>query len=248
MRIEKLEPSAHKQGRWLVWFEDGSLLRVGEGDVVSLGLYQGLELTQEQAGRLADAAEQSRVDARAVELAARRPMSRRELVDKLSAPPRPRRRSGQNREEPGRADPEELERQRAVQRERAERAADRLEALGLLNDGAYADSLVRHYSAKGYGPRKIRDELYRRGVPREYWEDALKQCEDSGGDEADGGSALNSLLERKLRGQALTRESLKRASDYLARRGFGWEEIAQAIERFRRQREAEEEEQINGGT
>ena len=30
MKIEKLEPSQHKPGRWLVWFEDGSLLRVGE--------------------------------------------------------------------------------------------------------------------------------------------------------------------------------------------------------------------------
>ena len=38
MIIQKLEPSKHKAGRWLVWLEDGSLLRVGEGDVVSLSL------------------------------------------------------------------------------------------------------------------------------------------------------------------------------------------------------------------
>ena len=43
MRIEKLEPSKHKQGRWLVWLEDASIVRVGEGDVVSLGLYAGKE-------------------------------------------------------------------------------------------------------------------------------------------------------------------------------------------------------------
>ena len=36
-----------------------------------------------------------------------------------------------------------------------------------------ARMVVRHYAAKGYGPRKIRDELYRRGVPREFWEDAM---------------------------------------------------------------------------
>ena len=49
MRIEKLEPSRHKQGRWLVWFEDGSLLRVSEGDVVRLPLYQGQELSEQEA-------------------------------------------------------------------------------------------------------------------------------------------------------------------------------------------------------
>lgn len=48
MRIEKLEPSTHKQGRWLVWLDDGSLVRVGEGDVVSLGLYAGKELTDSE--------------------------------------------------------------------------------------------------------------------------------------------------------------------------------------------------------
>ena len=27
MKIEKLEPSTHKQGRWLVWLDDASLVR-----------------------------------------------------------------------------------------------------------------------------------------------------------------------------------------------------------------------------
>ena len=237
MKIMKLEPSAHRQGRWLVWFEDGSLLRVGEGDVVALGLYEGRELSPEEDERLSDTAEQGRVNARAVELLSRRPMSRRELVDKLSAPPRPRKRPGQGGDEtPRETDPETLARQREALRERAERAADRMADLGLLNDEEYAAAVVRHYSAKGYGERKLRDELYRRGVPREYWEGALSQREEA----EDGACAIDRLLEQKLRGQDLTRESLKRACDYLARRGFGWEKISAAVERARRQREAEE--------
>ena len=39
---------------------------------------------------------------------------------------------------------------------------------------AYAAQVVRYYSAKGYGERKLRDELYRRGVPRELWDEALE--------------------------------------------------------------------------
>ena len=44
-----------------------------------------------------------------------------------------------------------------------------------LDDEEYAGQIVRHYSAKGYGERRIREELYRRGIPREYWKDALAQ-------------------------------------------------------------------------
>ena len=53
VKIEKLEPSQHRQGRWLVWLEDGSLVRLGEGDVVSLGLYSGKELTEAEGEALA---------------------------------------------------------------------------------------------------------------------------------------------------------------------------------------------------
>ena len=223
MKIAKLEPSKHKAGRWLVWFEDGSLLRVGESEVVSLSLYTGKELTEDEAEALAEAAGQSKLNARAVELLSARPMSRKELVDKLSAPARRRRKPGEDVTEP---DPETLARERESLRRGAEKAADRLEELGLLNDGEYARTVVRHYSAKGYGVRKLRDELYRRGVPRELWEDALAELEPDT-------SGIDRLLARKLRGAEPTRENLKRASDYLARRGFGWEEISAAIERYR---------------
>ena len=223
MKIAKLEPSKHKAGRWLVWFEDGSLLRVGESEVVSLSLYTGKKLTDDEAEALAEAAGQSKLNARAVELLSARPMSRKELVDKLSAPARRRRKPGEDAPE---SDPKALAQERESLRRGAEKAADRLEKLGLLNDGEYARTVVRHYSAKGYGVRKLRDELYRRGVPRELWEDALAELEPDT-------SGIDRLLTQKLRGAEPTRENLKRASDYLARRGFGWEEISAAIERYR---------------
>ena len=77
MKIEKLEPSKHKQGRWLVWLEDASIVRVGEGDVVSLGLYAGKELTDEEGEALAAAGGKSKLMERAVELLSLRLMSRK---------------------------------------------------------------------------------------------------------------------------------------------------------------------------
>ncbi len=220
MIIAKLEPSQHKPGRWLVWLEDGSLLRVGEGDVVALSLYTGKELEEHEAAALTAAAEHSKLNERAVALLSARAMSRKELVDKLSTPVRRRKKPGEEAPAP---DPETLERE--ALRRGAEEVAGRMEELGLLNDREYAAAIVAHYTAKGFGARKLRDELYRRGVPREHWEDALGEA-DRDQDQ------LDELVRRKLRGAEPTRENLKKVSDYLARRGFGWEEISAALERY----------------
>ena len=39
-----------------------------------------------------------------------------------------------------------------------------LVGLGYINDREYAGMVVRHYAAKGYGARRVRDELRRRGI------------------------------------------------------------------------------------
>lgn len=59
--------------------------------------------------------------------------------------------------------------------EEAQEAADWLCSLGLLDDARYAGLVVRHYAGKGYGPRRIREELYRRGIPKPLWEPALEE-------------------------------------------------------------------------
>ncbi|MDE6590324.1 MAG: recombination regulator RecX [Oscillospiraceae bacterium] len=226
MKIEKLEPSKQKEGRWLVWLEDASIVRVGEGDVVSLGLYTGKELSDAEGEALAAAGAQSKLMERAVGLLSLRPMSRKELLDKLCAPSRPKKGKHPYEKLDDAPDPEALQAQREALREQAEAVANRLTDLGLLNDGEYARTVVRHYAVKGYGPRKIQDELYRRGVPREFWEDAM-------GERGQDDRQIDKLARQKLRDGEPTRENLKKVSDYLARRGYGWEEISAALERLR---------------
>ena len=97
--------------------------------------------------------------------------------------------------------------------------------LRLLDDGEYAAMLARHYAAKGYGPRRIRDELYRRKIPRELWDEAL-----SGLPEQDG--TIDKLLRARLRSAEPDRAELKRAVEALLRRGFSWDEIKEAVERL----------------
>lgn len=218
MKLVKLEPSSRIEGRWLVWLEDGSLLRVGEGDVVSFSLYAGMELSEEQLEGLKQAQEKAKLKNKALTLLAARPMSQRELERKLSA------------KSPRKGEPQEGEEQRQQRREMAQEVAQRMAQVGLVDDREYASTVVRHYSRKGYGPAKIRDELYRRGVPREFWDEAMEE-RDQGDDK------LRALVEKKLRGAAPTREELKKVSAYLARRGFGWEEISRVLSQVEQEAE-----------
>lgn len=208
MRINKLVPSQRVTGRWLCYMEDGTILRVAENEVVAFGLYSGLELTEEQLEDVTRAAHEANVREKAMELLATRPLSRRELTDKLTAKPRDR------SKEP------------MADAELAHAIADRLEELGYLNDRAYAHTVSEHYAAKGCGPSRIKEELYRRGVPREYWEEAL-----DGLDAPD--DAIDAFLRKKLRGADLADpKSYKRAADALARRGFRWEDIKDGLRRY----------------
>lgn len=218
MKLVKLEPSSRVEGRWLVWLEDGSLLRVGEGDVVSFSLYAGMELSEEQLEGIKQAQEKAKLKNKALTLLAARPMSQRELERKLSA------------KSPRKGEPQEGEEQRQQRREMAQEVAQRMAQVGLVDDREYASTVVRHYSRKGYGPAKIRDELYRRGVPREFWDEAMEE-RDQGDDK------LRALVEKKLRGAAPTREELKKVSAYLARRGFSWEEISRVLSQVEQEAE-----------
>ena len=206
MRITKLLPSQRIQGRWLCHLEDGTILRVTENEVACFGLHSGIELTEELREQLEEAVRRGEVKEKALRLLSGRPMSRKELVDKLTAHPRDK------EKEPI---PEEL----------AEEAANRLEELGYLNDAEYARTVARHYAAKGYGERKLRDELWKRGVPRAYWDQALEEVQDPT-------DAMDAFIRRKLMGRTADRETLGKLSAALARRGYRWEDIRAALSRY----------------
>ncbi len=199
MVIQELKPSQRVQGRWLAMLEDGSILRVGQQEIADFALYAGRELTEEEAAALTAGLRSRQMRERALELLSRKPQSRRELTRKLN--------------EWG-AGPEE-----------ADAVCDRMEELGYLNEAAYAARIVEVYSARGFGEKKLRDELYRRGVPREEWDEALAQVEDST-------QAIDDFLQKKLTGWTGDRKQLQKVTAALARRGFSWSDIRDALARY----------------
>ena len=119
--------------------------------------------------------------------------------------------------------------EKGFDQQEAVEAVDRLVELRLVCDENYAARVVRHYAAKGFGAARIREELRRRYLPRELWEDALSQLD--GGDEA----AL-AVLRAKLKSADPTPDELRRAADAVRRRGYSWEETRAAIDRFNSER------------
>lgn len=199
MIIRELKPSQRVEGRWLAFLEDGTILRCGENEVIQFALYAGKELDEGETAALLDCARRSGLKEKAIDLLSRKPQSRKELERKLI--------------------------QWEASEEEASAICDRMEELGYLNDASYAALVVRHYSAKGFGPKKLRDELYRRGVPRDLWDEAMEQAEDPA-------DAIDDFVAKKLAGKAPDRKELKKVSDALARRGYSWSDISAALRRY----------------
>jgi len=107
----------------------------------------------------------------------------------------------------------------------AAEAVERLMELGFVDDARYAPLLVRHYAAKGYGAQRVKQELHRRGISRELWDAAMEEMPQQD-------DTIDRLLRSRLRSDTPDRAEIKRASDYLLRRGYRWDEIKSALARL----------------
>lgn len=108
---------------------------------------------------------------------------------------------------------------RDVPEDVAERVLDRFTEVGLVDDAAYAEVLVRsRHAEKGLSRRALAMELRRRGVDPATAAEALEQVEDS-----DEESAARVLVRRKLAStRGLDREvRVRRTSAMLGRKGYG---------------------------
>ncbi len=199
MEIMEVKPSQRKKGRFLVKLEDGNILRVTEEEVLRFSLAAGMELDDETLEALDESAQKSAVRAAAASMIGSRPLSKKELTRRLV-------RKGADEEDAG-------------------EAADWLEDIGAVNDREYAAMLVRHYAGKGYGRARIREEMYRRGVDRELWDQALEELPDQS-------ETLDRLIQKKCRGDLSDRREVRRVSDSLLRRGFSWSEVKDALRRY----------------
>ncbi len=136
-----------QSGRVKLVFETRPSSRHSPYLLADFGLYSGMELSEEDYQALLAAAGKASARARAVRIVAAAGVSERELQKRLV--------------------------------QKGEEAADAKEAVGwlkelhLLDDGETARQLVASAAAKGYGKSRIKNILYEKGIPQEFWDDAL---------------------------------------------------------------------------
>lgn len=195
MIIEKLTSLGTDGSRVMLHFSDGSKMRLPTALVGDFGLYGGKELSEEDLAELMNAAQKASAKQRALRIVSATAISERELQRRLV--------------------------QRGEKTEDATEAVQWLKRMGAVDDCAMAKRVVESALRKGYGESRIRQELYAKGIPREFWEEALSDLPDMS-------SAIDSFLEKKLRGTVDEKE-LKRAADALLRRGHSWSDISRAL-------------------
>ena len=148
----KITSITKKNGtRWQIEVDDEYWAILDAEIIVNQHLKVGVELTEEQMEEILRAADFRRARERALYLLDYRDHSRGEIVEKLS---------------------------RNVDRVIAEEVADKLCELGLIDDGAYAKKLARHFLlTKKYGVRRAEFEMRRKGIDGRLAAEAVAEVE-----------------------------------------------------------------------
>lgn len=199
MKILELKQTSGE--RFTVIFEDGTQVKTSLCVVTDKFIYAGLELDDEEYRDFLDASSLSLAKSRALRIINTRPMSRKEMLTRLI--------------------------EKGETPETAEQCVNWLCDMGLINDTDYAASVVRHYAAKGYGITRIKQELNRHGIGREFWVEALEEMPEQ-----------DEKLERFLRSRLTDpndKAQVKKVSDALFRRGYTWDQIKHALYNYRSQ-------------
>lgn len=156
------------------------------------------EINDEELTELLDAVSFRRAYNKGLDLLSRRPHGTKELIKKLC--------------------------EKGHEKESAEKACDRLLELGLLNDEEFARILATElYERKGYGIKRIKQELIFRGTDREITENAIESLD------IDTQTRIILVIKKKYLNKIDDEKGRKRAIDGLMRLGYSYSDIKTAL-------------------
>ena len=195
MRIESVKPEPDRAGRFWVSFEDGTRLGLYRKTVEDFSLYPGRELTDQEWDALQESASRMSAKMRAVRIVAASAVSQKDLQQRLV----------QKGEDP---------------RQAAEAVAWMAE-MKLVDDGETARQIVCRCAARGYGLQRVKQALYEKKIPKQYWDEALA-------DYPDQNEHILAFLRGRL-SDPRDPKAVKKAVDALLRRGHSYGQIRSAL-------------------
>ncbi len=108
-----------------------------------------------------------------------------------------------------------------------EQTVERMAQLGLINDTEYAYAYARDlYNLRSFSKKRIVMELVQKGIDRELAKEASEQFE-----EEQEASRVEEILQRRYGDKLLDPKEKNRAFQYLARQGFSYSDIKEALAR-----------------
>ena len=197
--IQAILPPKRPGARTVVVFDDGSTVKLLPAVAAEQGLFPGKELTEAELAALEAANSAASARQRAVRIISAAAVSKGDLAQRLT----------QKGETP--AD--------------AENAVRWLEELNLLDDAETARQIVSRGVSRGYGVERIKQMLYAKRIPKQYWDEALAGVPDMS-------DALTDFLRRRL-GEAPDEKTIHSAAQAAIRRGYSWTEVREALERVK---------------
>ena len=198
MIVEKIGKQDGRKNKYTVEFSDGKALSLDSEQIAVHMIYLGRQFDDEEFLEFLREMELSESKSRVLRMLGNRTLSAKDIERRLIT--------------------------KGTSKQIARETVNWLESIGLINDREYAHSIVRHYTQKGYGSKRIKQELFKRGIDREFWDDAM--CENDGMEEA----AL-SFVEKKLK-DINDPEDVRRVTAAMGRRGYSYEEAKTAIKRY----------------
>ncbi len=199
MELTAAEPRRHRLTQ--LYIDGEQAMKIDTETFLRSGLRPGDELTDEALHELVQASDAHRAKEKALYLLEHRAHSKKELTEKIA--------------------------RTAASREAAQAAADRMEELGLLNDGEYARRYAQElFTRKRYGAMRVRQELRQKGIDPELVEELLAEY-------ANEDAALmnmQALLLKKYPGWQEDGKVRRRAFAALQRLGYAYADIRRAME------------------
>jgi len=199
MTIDRIEPLPLQEHVFKLYFSDGTVIKTQDYVIADLGLYPGVELDADRLQAVEKAARLASAKNRAVRIVSASGVSKKELERRLI--------------------------QKGEQAQDARAAVQWLSDLELLDDAKTAEQLVRSAVHKGYGKARIKQILFEKRIPEEFWEDALAQVPEMD-------DAVDRFLRQRLKGKEPDQKELKRTIDALLRRGHNWADIRAGLRRY----------------
>lgn len=156
------------------------------------------EINEDELTELLGAVGFRRAYSKGLDFLSRRPYGKKELIRKLC--------------------------EKGHERETAEKACERLEELELLNDEEYARILSEElFERKGYGKKRINQELIYRGIDREIAQNAVDALDN------DAVKRIILVIRKKYLNKLDDEKGKRRAVDGLLRLGYSYSDIKTAL-------------------